>query len=140
MSFAAYRETSALLFRPVGEAKVHFDDVGERNQRRPVRRIHEVIERDRVSRLLQALAGFDDFLVGFDVFENFNHHRSGRKKRNIVPKQEIAGTVDEHAVPRGNFLKADQEGSIHDGRRRKFEIQPVARVLKAIAKQQFVGE
>ena len=88
------------LFLPVGEAEIHLDDVGERDQRSPVGRIHEIIERDRVSRLLQAPAGVDDFLVGIDVFENFDHHRIGREKRNIVPKQKIPGTVDEHAVSR----------------------------------------
>jgi hypothetical protein len=128
------------LFRPAGEAEIHLEDVGERHQGSPVGRIHEVIEGDRISRLLQALAGFDYFLVGFDAFENFDHYRIGREKRNIVPKQKIPGTVDKHAVSRRDFFKADQERSIQYGSRRKFEIQPIARVLKAAAKEQFIGE
>ena len=131
---------NGVLFLWVREAEIHLDDVRERNQGRPVGRIHEIIERDRVSSLLQALAGFDDFLVRIDVFENFDHHRIGRKKRNIVPKQEIARTVDEHAVSRGDFFKADQKRCIQDGRGSQFEIQPIAGVLHAAAKKQFVGE
>jgi hypothetical protein len=100
------------MFLPAGEAKVHFDDAGERHERRPFRRIHEVIQRDRISRLLQALAGFDYFLVRFDVFENFDHRQVGWKKGNVVPEHEIAETVNEHAASRGNFFKADQKGGI----------------------------
>ena len=139
-SVAAIAGNQSALFVWIGEAKIHFDDVGEGDQRPPARRIDEVIQRDRVSHLLQPQAGFDDFLIGLDGFENFDHHRFGREQGNIIPQQEIAGAVDEHGMPGGDFLEADQEGSIDDGRGCEFEINAFAGVLKTFAKEQFVGE
>ena len=55
------------LFLRAGQAEIHLDDVGDLDERRPVRRIHEIIERDRVSRLLQAPAGIDDSWSGLMV-------------------------------------------------------------------------
>ncbi len=61
----------------LGEPEIHFDDVRERHQRRPFGGIHKIIQRDGVSRCFQALADLDDFFVGINGFENFDHHDFG---------------------------------------------------------------
>ena len=92
------------LFFLIGNTKIHLDDVGKSNQRPPAGRIDEVVERDRISRLLQSPAGIDYLLIGLDGFENFDYHRIAREQRNVIPQEEIAGAVDEHEPSPGDFF------------------------------------
>src|SRR5258708_28557428 len=64
-----YSAPPAHAVRSGGETKVHFDEVRDLDERRPVGRIDEIVERKEVTVSFQSQAGIDHFRVGFNVFK-----------------------------------------------------------------------
>ncbi len=74
---------------------IHLDEIGQRHQRPPCRRVAKIVEGDQVAHLLQPAAGGDDLLVHVDGFQNLEDDAVFRQQRGIVADQKIPRAVHE---------------------------------------------
>jgi len=98
----------------VGCAKVHLEVADRGNERLPLRFVHEVVERKHVLIGGQRAAGFHNFVVGLNRFENFDHHFRRREQPRSLALQRRRIHVNERQRVAYQLLHVQQHGGVHD--------------------------
>ncbi len=98
-----------MLLRGRSKPKIDFNEIGDFNQRFPIDFVLKIVQGQKISPVFQSAAGFQDFRVRHDGFQEFDDHDARWKQGHIILQQEIAGAIDERALSVGQPLQADEE-------------------------------
>ncbi len=109
---------------------------GKLDQRFQIIVVDEIVQRHAVALRGEVAHASDDFRIGVDIFQDFQHDAVFRKRQRCVGGDEAAGEIDECARAADDLVQADfYEGVDDDLRGRLIAVEGARAVLGAATEQ-----